>query len=358
MAMPRLVSHALTLAATLAMAPAFAQDAVAAFYKGRTINLYIASSVGGGYDTYARLLARHFTKYIPGAPTILPANMTGAGGNVAAGYIANIAAKDGTAIALVLPGTITEPLYAGREKFRHDPATLAYLGSANSEVNMCYARADSGISTAADLTQRELIIGASAEGGSTRDQPAVQNNLLGHKFRIVSGYPGSREIFLAIEKNEVSGVCGLGLPAVRQQRADWLEKGFLRILTQDNAKGDATLTAMGVPRTIDLARSSDDRQIMELIYSQQNFGRPFIMASETPTDRLAALRQAFMQALADKDLLAEAERLKIDISPIAGDELQAIVAKIYATPPALIERARAALIYKPPGWSGPLLRAP
>ena len=174
----------------------------------------------------------------------------------------------------------------------------------------------------------------------------MQNNLLGHKFRIISGYPGSREIFLAIEKNEVSGICGLGLPAVRQQRADWLETGFLRILTQDNAKGDARVSA---PRTIDLARSEDDRRIMELIYSQQDFGRPFIMPPETPPQRVAILRKAFLQALADKELLAEAEKLKLDINPVGGEELQRIVSKIYATPPELIDRARAALMYRAPG---------
>ncbi len=322
-----------------------AQEPVAAFYKGKSINLYIGSTVGGGYDTYARLLARHIVKYIPGNPAIVPSNMTGAGGNIVAAHIYNIAPKDGTAIAIVLPGTVTEPLYSGREKLRHDPEKLAYLGSANSEVNMCYARADAGIS-AADLSKRELIIGASAEGGSSRDQPAVQNNLLGHRFRVVSGYPGSREIFLAIEKNEVAGVCGLGLPAVRQQRADWLEKGFLKILTQDNARGDPKIDA---PRTVDLAKSPEDRAVMELIYSQQDFGRPFIMAPQTPPERLAALRKAFTLALADKDLLAEAEKLKIDVNSVPGEDLQALVTKIYATPPALVERARAALVYKPPG---------
>ena len=213
---------------------------------------------------------------------------------------------------------------------------------------MCYARADSGVTSAVDLSKRVLVIGGSADGASTRDQPAVQNNLLGHKFRIVAGYPGSREIFLAIEKNEVSGICGLGLPAMRQQRADWLDKGFLKILTQDNARGDPKVTALGVPRTVDLAKSEEDRRVMELIYSQQDFGRPFLMAPETPPDRLAALRRAFMQALGDKDLLAEAERLKLDVNPVSGEELQGIVTKLFETPPEMIERAKRALTYKAP----------
>jgi tripartite-type tricarboxylate transporter receptor subunit TctC len=273
--------------------------------------------------------------------------MTGAGGAVAASHIVNNAARDGTVMAAVLPGTITDPLYNGREKARFDPAKLIYLGSANSEINMCYVRADAGVTSVRDLATKEVIIGAGQEGGSTRDQPAVQVNLLGHKLRIVAGYPGSREMFLAMEKNEVSGICGLGLPAFRQQHADWLDSGFVRILTQDNAHGDPRVSAMGVPRTVDLAKTPQDRQAMELIYSQQDFGRPYILPPGVPPERVAALRKAFLQTLADKDLLADAARLKIEITPVAGADLQALVEKIYATPPEVVERARQALTYRP-----------
>ena len=337
------------LLASLLLIPhaALAQDAVADFYRGRSISLIVASTAGGGYDTYGRLIGRYLSRYIPGSPAVVVTNMTGAGGAVATSHIFNIAARDGTVMAAVLPGTITDPLYNGREKSRFDPARLTYLGSANSEVNMCYVRADAGVSSARDLTTKEVIIGAGQEGGSTRDQPAVQVNLLGHKLRIVAGYPGSREMFLAMEKNEVSGICGLGLPAFRQQHADWLDSGFVRILTQDNAHGDPKVTAMGVPRTIDLAKTPQDRQVMELIYSQQDFGRPYILPPGVPPARVDALRKAFLQALADKDLLAEADRLKIEITPVSGVDLQALVERIYATPPDIVERARQALTYRP-----------
>jgi tripartite-type tricarboxylate transporter receptor subunit TctC len=328
--------------------PAWGQDGIADFYKGKTVTLLIGSSPGGGYDTYARLVARYIGKYIPGNPTVVPSNMPGAGGNVLAGYIYNIAAKDGTVMALVLPGTITEPLFKGRDKVKHDPAKLTYVGSANSEVNMCYLRSDTGVKSIRDLQTKEVVIGASAEGGSTRDQPVLQRNLLGTKFKVVSGYPGSREIFLAIEKGEVSGICGLGLPAFRQAHADWLESGFVRIVSQDNAKGDAKITAQGIPKTVDLAKTPDDRKIMELVYAQQEFGRPFIMPPNVPTERVQSIRKAFMAALQDKELLAEAEKRKIDIEPVDGAELQELVEKIYSTPPALVERARQALVYKAP----------
>ncbi len=328
--------------------PAAAQDSVAAFYKGKSISLLIGSSVGGGYDTYARLLARYLGKYVPGNPTIVPTNMPGAGGNLVAGHIYNIAPKDGTVMALILPGTVTEPLFQGREKVKHDPAKLTYVGSANSEVDLCYVRADTGVTSLKDLAAKEVVIGASAEGGSTRDQATLQANLIGSRFRIVAGYPGSREILLAIEKGEVSGICGLGLPAFRQAHADWIESGFVRILSQDNARGDPKLTARGVPRTVDFARSAEDRQIMELVYAQQEFGRPFVMPPNVPAERVAALRKAFVEALNDKELLAEAERLKIDVTPVEGSELQALVEKVYATPPAIVERARQALVYRAP----------
>lgn len=332
----------------LASLPASGQKSVTEFYKGKTLSLLIGSSAGGGYDTYGRLVARYLGKYIPGQPQVVASNMPGAGGNVLAGYAYNVAPKDGTVLALVLPGTITEPLFKGRDKVKHDPAKLTYVGSANSEVNMCYLRADTGVASVRDLQSKEVVIGASAEGGSTRDQPVLQRNLLGSRFKIVSGYPGSREIFLAIEKGEVSGICGLGLPAFRQAHADWLDKGFVRIVSQDNAKGDPKITAMGVPRTVDLAKSPDDRRIMELVYAQQDFGRPFIMPPGVPSDRVALIRKAFMDALKDKELLAEAEKRKIDIEPVDGADLQELVERIYATPPALIERARQALVYQTP----------
>ena len=338
---------ALLIGLLLPAASASAQDAVADFYKGKQINMIVASTPGGGYDTYGRLVSRYLPKYIPGQPSVVVTNMTGAGGNVAAAHLYNIAPHDGTAMAAVLPGTITEALYGGREKARHDPAKLIYLGSANSEMNMCYLRADTGITTARDLTTKEAVIGASQEGGSSRDQPAMQINLLGHKLRIVAGYPGSREVFLAIEKNEVSGICGLGLPAFRQQHADWLDSGFVRIISQDNIRGDPKITAMGVPRTLDLAKTPEDRQVMELVFSQQEFGRPYILPPGVPPARVEALRKAFLQALSDKDLLAEAERLKLEITPVSGAELQALVAKIYATPPDIVQRARKAMEYHP-----------
>lgn len=320
-----------------------ANEDVAAFYKGKSIRLIVGGAAGGGYDAYGRLIARFLAKYIPGNPTIVPSNMPGGGGSVAAAHLYNVAPKDGTVIAAVLPGTITDELLQNRTTAKFEPAKLVYLGSANSEVNMCYVRADTGVTSLRDLQTKEVVIGASTEGGSTRDQPTVQKNLIGTRFKIVTGYPGTREIFLAIEKNEVSGICGIGLPSFMTIRPDWLKDGFMRIISQDNAKGDPKITASGVPLTVDFAKTPEDRQAMELVYSQQIFGRPYILPPGVPADRVAALRKAFVETLRDPELLAAAGTMKLDISPVAGDDLQKQVEKLYSAPPEIVERAKRAL---------------
>lgn len=326
-----------------AASPTQANEDIASFYKGKSIRLIIASSAGGGYDAYARLIARFLPKHIPGNPTIIPSNMPGGGGGIAAANIYNVAPKDGTVFAAVLPGTITDQLLQDRAAAKFDPAKLVYLGSANSEVNMCFVRTDTGVTSLRDLQSKEVVIGASAEGGSTRDQPTVQKNLIGSRFKIVTGYPGTREIFLAIEKNEVSGVCGIGLPSFMTNRPNWIRDGFMRIISQDNPKGDPKITAAGVPLTVDFARSPEDRRVMELVYSQQSFGRPYILPPGVPNERVAALREAFVRALQDPELLASAETMKLDISPVSGDDLQKQVEELYSAPPEIVERARKAL---------------
>jgi tripartite-type tricarboxylate transporter receptor subunit TctC len=326
---------------------AAAEDSVEQFYRGKSINIFIGSSAGGGYDSYARLLARHIGKYIPGNPTIVPQNMSGAGGNKAAGYVYSVAPKDGTAIGAIFPGSILQPLI-GDAAIQHDPAKLIYVGSANSDVYTCVARTDAAVQTFADVLKKEMIVGASNEGGTTRDLPAMSDNVLGAKFRIVTGYAGTNEIALALERNEVQGLCGFGYTSLLTLRPNWVPDGTVRILVQENVKGSPLLNKMGVPRTIDFAKSDEDRQIIELVYSQGVFGRPYILPPGVPADRVAALRKAFMAALTEPDLLAEAKRMKLDIEPLSGEDVQTMVAKLFATPPNVIERAKRSLIYKSP----------
>jgi tripartite-type tricarboxylate transporter receptor subunit TctC len=326
---------------------AHAQD-VAAFYKGRSISMFIASAVGGGYDAYARLVGRHIGKYIPGNPTIVPMQMPGASGNTAIQHMYTLP-KEGTAFAAIQPGAITKPIYDQRKRIQYDFTQLVYLGSANTEVNLCWVRKDAPVQSFNDLFSKELIIGAGGEGDSTRDFPVVENNVLGTKYRVIQRYPGVRDTVLAIDRNEVQGLCGTGVPAMMVQRPEWVAgTGLGKMLVQQNVKGSARLNTMGVPRTADFAKTPEDRQVLELVYAQQQFGRPFVMPPGSPPERVAAIRQAFVQALADKELLAEAAKMNLDIDILSGNDLQDIVSRIYSTPAPIVKRAIAALVYTPP----------
>ncbi|MCC6887020.1 MAG: hypothetical protein IT536_00565 [Hyphomicrobiales bacterium] len=343
-----LAAGAFVTALPMATWPALAQDDVAAFYKGRSINMLIASAVGGGYDAYARLVGRHVSRYIPGNPSIVPMNMPGAAGNTAIQHLYTLP-KEATAFAGIPPGAITRPIYDQKDRVRYDYSKLIYLGSANTEVNLCWARTDAAVKMFTDLFAKELVIGASGEGDSTRDFATVENNILGTRFRIIQRYTGVRDIVLAIDRNEVQGVCGTGVPAMMVQRPDWVAgKGSGKMLVQQNVKGSARLNALKVPRTGDFAKTDDDRQILSLIYAQQQFGRPFVMAPGAPEARVAAIRKAFVQVLQDKELRAEAAKMNLDIDPLSGTELQEIVERLYATPAPIVKRAIAALIYAPP----------
>jgi len=341
-----LVTAAAVIAGAGARAPA--QDANTPFFRGKQINFIVGSSAGGGYDIYARLLARHMSKYIPGNPIIVASNMPGAASNTAAAYIYNVAPKDGTVIGALQTAAVLDPLFGDPARTKHDASKFIYLGSATIDYYICIARADADVKSFKDVLTRELIIGASQPGTSTRDFPALLNSMAGAKFRIVSGYPGTREITLAIEKGEVQGLCGFSWSSMSAQQPDWLKSGFIRILAQEHDKGHPAINKMGVPLTVDFAKSADNRRIMELIYSSETFGRPYMMPPGVPTERVVLLRKAFMETLRDKDLVAEAQSIGLDLDPISGEELQALAEKIYATPAHIVEQAKKAVVYKGP----------
>jgi tripartite-type tricarboxylate transporter receptor subunit TctC len=326
---------------------AAAQDSVARFYRGKTINFVIGANVGGGNDAYARLVARHIGKHIPGTPQIAGQNMPGAGSNKAAAYLYSQAPRDGTAIGAIQPGAVLQPLLSG-QKSAHDPSKFNFLGNANNEVNLCIIRSDAPAKSFRETFTQEVIMGASADAALPRDIPAMLNNVLGTKLRVVAGYAGSREVMIAVERNEVHGMCGISWASLSMQHPDWVKNGFITILEQDDTKGHPDLIKKGVPLAIDFAKTAEDRQLMELVYSQNLYGRPFVIPPDVPQNRVAALRKAFSDAMQDKDLLAEAEKSRLDIDPTSGEELQALIARLALLPAAVIERARQSLIYKPP----------
>ena len=341
----RAASFAASISLVLASA-AHAQDPVAQFYKGMTVTIVVGSSAGGGYDLYGRLISHFLGKHIPGNPAVVVRNMPGAASNVAAAHVYSVAPKDGTVIGAIFMGAVVEPLFGAKARATHDTSRFNYIGNANRDTYMCIVRGDAPVKTFADAFDKELIVGGTAEGASTRDFPVLLRNLLGVKFKVVAGYTGSREINLAIEKGEVQGGCGQTWSSVAATYPAWFRDGLVKVLAQEDADGHPALNKQGVPRTLDFAKTVEQRQILELVYTQTLFGRPYVVAPEVPPARVAALRQAFMRTMEDPELVAEAEKIKLDVSPISGERLQALIAQLYATPADVVDKARQALVYK------------
>ena len=347
-----LIHVVLYAAMALAAASAWAQESVAQFYKGRQITIIVGASAGGGYDIYARLLARHMPKHIPGNPGLVVANMPGAGSNTAAAHLFNVAPRDGTSIGALQNSAVMDALFdallGSARQLRHDATKFVHLGSATTDHYVCIARADAPVKSFKDALTQELLIGASHPGTSTRDYPAMLNNLTGAKIRQVAGYPGTREITLAIEKNEVQGLCGFSWSSLKAQRPDWIKSSFIRVIVQEHDKGNPEINRMGVPLAVEFATSAENRRIMELVYSAQTFGRPYMLSPGVPAERVAALRRAFLETMRDPDLTSDAERIGLAIDPISGEELQGLAANIFATPRDLVEKTKQALTYKAP----------
>jgi tripartite-type tricarboxylate transporter receptor subunit TctC len=242
---------------------------------------------------------------------------------------------------------MTAPLLSLRSGTQFDIRRLIYMGSANSEDDACWVRSDAPVKSFREMFDTELLVGSSGPGGLGFDLPTVENNILGTKFKIISGYSGVNEVLLAIDKNEVQGLCGTGIPAMKAQQPSWVASGFVKLLVQETVDGSKELNAAGIPRTADFAKTPEDHETLALLYIEQTFGRPFAMPPDVPPERVAALRRAFIQVLSDKQLLADAKKLNLDIDVLPGDRLQTIVSDLYKTPPNVVERAKRALSYNP-----------
>lgn len=339
--MGRSLAGATALGALLfAVQPALADES--AFYKGRQVNLVIAATVGGGYDLYGRLVARHIGKHIPGSPNVVPQNMLGGGGNTAAGFVYGTAPKDGSVIGAATAGVVLDAILLEKARIQHDPRKFKWLGSAASDQMVCVVDRASGVTSFNDAFSREVLIGVS--GGTTRDYPQMLNKVLGTKFKLIMGYPGTRDVHLAMERKEVDGVCGMSFVSIQSQRPDWLKEDGVRFLVQEGSIDEPQLSARKVPLTIDFAKDPEQRQVMEMLYNQNIYLRPFMVAPETPPARVEALRKAFMAALADPEMLAEAAKARLTISPKSGEEMERMVEAVFAAPPRIHERLRESLL--------------
>lgn len=335
--------RAVTAAALLAAATAHdaaAQDPVAQFYKDKTVTFIAGSSAGGGVDLYTRMLARHMGKHLPGNPKVVPQNMPGAGSVAAAAHIYSNAPKDGTQIAMTLAGAILDPLTGGAKR-TYEPTRFNYIANANRETGVCVVRADAPVKTFADAFKTELILGGTGPGSAVTDYPLFLRNVFGAKIKYVGGYPGSREVALAVQKGELHGVCGLAWSSAKLQYPEVLTPGGpYHVILQEDVKSNAALDKLGAPLVMTLVKTEEDRKLAEVFYSQGQLNRVIFAPPEVPADRVAALRKAVMDTLADPELLAEAGKMKADVEPSPGAEIQDIVARIFGSSPELVERLK------------------
>lgn len=313
------------------------------FYHGKTMSLVIGAGVGGGYDAYGRLVARHVGRYIPGRPSILPMNMPGAGGNTAAGHVYAIAPRDGSVMLATSSGALLDSLLRENSSARHQPLKFNFIGSAGSEVAVCAVRRDAPAKTFREVFEKELIIGTS--GGTTLNLPLALNRILGTKLKLVSGYKGSGDVMLAIEKGEVHGLCGIGYHATLLQRPKWFGPDSpVGALVQETTNSLPELNQMQVPMALDYAKSEEQRRILEIIYAQLAFTRPFMMGPDVPSDRVQTVRDAFKKALADPQLIAEGRKTNLIIDYMPGEDLEATLRGLYSTPFEIIDKVRKTLL--------------
>jgi tripartite-type tricarboxylate transporter receptor subunit TctC len=325
-----------TVAALAQPHDASAQD-VAQFYAGKTVRIIVAVQEGTGFDLYARVLARHYGRNIPGAPSLVVQNMVGASGLTGTNFVANIAPKDGTVMATV-PYTVPfEPLLeAGHGQF--DATKLTWIGNMDASVSVCTVAVKSGISRFVDLFEKDLHVGATGAVGPLAQTPRALKALTGAKFIVVDGYKGSADVRLAIQRGEIGGVCGISLSTVRTQYADVHQSGEFKVILQVGPAPHPDIP--DVPHVHQFAKTEEDRQVFDLIFGTQGLGRSYVAAAGIPEDRATALRKAFMATMSDAEFLADAAKAKLDLRPQSGEEVQAFVTRLYASPKAVVERAR------------------
>jgi tripartite-type tricarboxylate transporter receptor subunit TctC len=341
--MKNIFMASVTVIVATASLPAAASDDVSRFYSGKSIQLAIGYGVGGGYDAYARALARHMGRHIPGNPNIVPQNMPGAGSRVAANWLYNVASKDGSAMAMV--GQNTPLDQALRERgIQFDAAKFNWIGNPIVDNNYTFAWASSGLRSMEDVLKKGgLICGGSGATSPSVLNPQILNNLFNANIRIISGYPGGNEVNLAMERGEVNCRGSNSWASVKATLGQALKEKKLSFLVEwglDPEPEVAEYMGGKVPLITDLVTDENDRQALELIVSGSPLGRPLIAPPDVPADRIDALRRGFDRTVIDAIFLAEAKKLDLDINPLPGERLQKVAAQTVNAPEAIVERAR------------------
>ena len=316
-----------------ASGPAAAQN-VAPVFAGKTVNVIIGFGPGGGYDVWGRLVADFIGAHLPGKPAVVAQNMPGGGSFRAASFMYNQVPKDGTTIALIARDAVLGPL-TGQAGALFDPTKLSYIGTPATETNVCIANRTAAVHTVRDLKEKTLIVGDTGPGTGTHAYPKALDSILGFKFKLVGGYQSTANVFLAMERGELDGVCE-SLVSVEARRPDWITSGAVSVLFQGGAKPDPHLH--GAPFVADLAQTPQDKQAIDFLYTGQGIGRPFVAPPGLPADRLRMLRNAFDATMKDPSFVAAVEKRKYSLDPESGGDLEALIKKAYATPKPVVER--------------------
>jgi tripartite-type tricarboxylate transporter receptor subunit TctC len=321
------------LVALAVSAPAHAQ----AFFKGKTVTLLVAGTAGGGIDIGARVMARHLGKHIPGNPAVMAQLMPGAGGIRMMDHMNSVAPKDGTVLGTVAPGPMLEPL-VGKRKINYRMSDFTMLAAMDRDVTLCLAWGASKFRTIQDVMAATMTVAGTGAGSSTDIYPMFLNAVLGTKFRVITGYLGSQETIIAIERGEVDGRCGWGWSSLMSTKPDWVRDRKLNYLVQLALEPNPRIDA---PLALDLAKDNATRQMMTLMFAPLSLNKPFFGPPGMPAERTALLRKAFADALSDPELRAEARKTFGDeLEPTTGERAQRLLADIYATPPDVVERLK------------------
>jgi tripartite-type tricarboxylate transporter receptor subunit TctC len=331
---------ALFVIALLALAALATADRAAAqeeFYKGKTVEVLVGFSPGGGYDTYARALAQFLGKHLPGQPTVIVKNMPGAGSVTLVNYLLNIAPKDGTVFGTFDQSLIVAPLFGG-EFAKVDAAKLTWVGSIAKGNTVCVTWHTSAIKTWDDLLKKPSVFGGTGRQDVRYTQAAMIKNMFGADMKIVTGYKGSSDLRIAMERGEVDATCGDSWTSLKSTAADWLRDNKINILVQFAIESHPEIR--DVPLLIDKARTAEDKAALKLLFGAQMAGRPYAAPPGLPPERLQALRAAFDATLKDPEFLAFTDKAKLEVDPVTGQEIEAAVRDIYQTPPEVIARAK------------------
>ncbi|MEW9586032.1 Bug family tripartite tricarboxylate transporter substrate binding protein [Paraburkholderia sp. DGU8] len=326
------------LAASTAWLGTASAESVQDFYSGRTVNMDIGYSVGGGYDMYARLLAKHLGNHLPGKPTITPQNMPGAGSLKAANYLYSVAPKDGATIGTFGRTMPEEPLLGEAD---YDARKLVWLGSMDSDVSLCVTWHTSSIKTFQDLLTKPSRFGGQGAGSDPDVMANTIKNLLHSKLQLVTGYPGSNETALAMERGEIDGECGTSWSTLRMRHPDWLRDHKVNLIVQMALEKHPDLP--NVPLLSDFTSDLETKKILKVIAASQALARPFAAPPGIPADRADALRKAFADTMKDPAFLADAKSLGVEVRYVSPQQISTVLEDVYATSPNEIAKAKAAV---------------